>query len=63
MAKGDGDRECETSKAVKELQKKVPPVNDKGVPIHTFSVPGVNRKAGTPGWAKGPATAAAKKAK
>lgn len=39
------------------------PVSSKGVPISTFNVPGVSRSHGTPGWVKGPASSAAKKAK
>jgi hypothetical protein len=39
------------------------PVDGNGLPIHTFNVPGVSRKAGTPGWVSGPAKTAARKAK
>jgi hypothetical protein len=67
MAKGDGDKETgssrETSAEVKDKQKKVPPVDKNGIPIKTYDVPGLSRKPGTPGWASGPAKAAARKAK
>lgn len=39
------------------------PIDSKGLPIHTYNVPGLSRKAGTPGWVSGPAKAAARKGK
>jgi hypothetical protein len=60
---GDGDRDCEYSSEVKELQKIKQPVNSAGIPIHVFNVPGVSRKPGTPSWVSGPAKAATGKAK
>lgn len=60
---GDGDQDCEDSSEIKELQDIKKPVNDRGIPIHVFNVPGVSRKPGTPGWVSAPANAAARKAK
>ena len=57
-SKGSSDQEHS-----KSHPKHSQPVSSKGVPTHTFNVPGVSRKAGTPGWVSGPAKAAARKSK
>lgn len=56
--KGSNDQEHS-----KSHPKHSQPVGKNGLPIHTMNVPGVSRKAGTPGWVSGPAKAAARKAK
>lgn len=65
MAKDSGrmDKDSRSREGQKVASKVKVPVNGKGVPISTFNVPGLSRSHGTPGWLKGPADAAAKKAK
>lgn len=52
-----------TSPETKKVHGFKQPVGKNGLPIHTMNVPGVSRKAGTPGWVSGPAKSAARKAK
>ena len=52
-----------TTKTLKPMHAIKQPVGKNGLPIHTMNVPGISRKAGTPGWVSGPAKSAARKAK
>lgn len=50
-------------KNAKSHPKVKEPIDSKGLPIHVHNVPGLSRKAGTPGWVSGPAKSAARSAK